>query len=47
MIYKYMNMYTGELYKSVPHMLKTIIFDMIHFKGCRTLKMFHVKHGRY
>lgn len=42
MDYKYMNKCTGEIYKSVSHALKTIISDMAHYKGCRTIKMFKV-----
>ena len=34
---------TGEVYRSRFHMVKTIISDMVHYKKCRTWKMFNVK----
>ena len=34
---------TGEVYRSRFHMVKTIIGDMVHYKKCRTWKMFNVK----
>lgn len=34
------NNFTGELYDSIFHALKTIVSDMMHCPKCRTLKMF-------
>lgn len=38
----YMNNFTGELYESIPHMVRTIVSDMIHCPKCRTWKMFNI-----
>lgn len=43
MEFMYINDYTGELYTSLFHAIKTIISDMIHFPKCRTIKMFKIK----
>lgn len=45
--YKYMNAFTGELYENLFHAIKTIISDMIHYKTCRTIKMFHLRKGKF
>ena len=47
MKYKYMNMFTGALYHTFWDALKGVFHDMIHFKGCRTIRMFHIKKGDY
>ena len=47
MSYKYMNNYTGEIYRNLYHAITTIISDMIHYPGCRTLKMFNISRGDY
>ena len=47
MIYKYMNMYTGELYRNLFHAARTIAGDMIHCPSCRTWKMFKLKRGQW
>jgi len=39
---KYMNEYTGVLYFSLFHAVRSIISDMIHFPKCRTLKMWRI-----
>ena len=39
----YMNQFTGELYISIFHAVRTIISDMIHFPQCRTWKMLNVR----
>ena len=40
--YKYINNYTGEIYKNLFHAVITIISDMIHCPGCRTFKMLNI-----
>lgn len=36
------NNYTGEIYKSVFHAIRTIIGDMKVYPKCRTFKMFNL-----
>ena len=45
--YKYINNYTGEIYKNLFHAIITIISDMIHCPGCRTFKMLNISRGNY
>ena len=41
--YRYINNFTGEVYKSLPHAISTIIKDAIHYKNCRNIKMLNIK----
>lgn len=41
-MFKYINVYTGELYHNLNHAVTTIVRDMIHYPKCRTIKMFAV-----
>lgn len=34
---------TGEVYRSFWHAITTIISDMIHYKMCRTTRMFRIR----
>lgn len=43
---KYINNYTGELYKNLFHAIWTIALDMIHYPKCRTIKMLNIKRRR-
>jgi len=45
MKYKYVNNYTGELYSNLFSAFKCIIFDIIHYPKCRTIKIFNLKKG--
>lgn len=47
MSYKYLNNYTGELYKNLFHAIVSIISDMIYYPKCRTLKMLNISRGNY
>lgn len=47
MKFKYMNTYTGELYRNLGHAIKTIISDMVHCRKCRTIKMFKLERGDF
>ena len=40
--YRYMNNFTGELYRNIYHALYTIFTDMIRFPACRTWHMFSI-----
>ena len=40
--YKYMNMYTGELYYSILHAVVTILIDMVRLPQCRTTAMWRI-----
>ncbi|MBP5311884.1 MAG: hypothetical protein J6112_03520 [Clostridia bacterium] len=42
MDYRWINNYTGEIYRSLIEAAKTIIEDMKHFPKCRTIKMLNV-----
>lgn len=35
---KWMNAYTGEVYRTLPEAIATMISDMAHFKKCRNVK---------
>lgn len=39
----YVNNFTGELYTSVWHAIRTIIEDMYYFPQCRTWKMLNIR----
>lgn len=41
--FEYISQCTGEVYANVPHMVVSIVADMIHYPACRTWKMFNVK----
>lgn len=47
MTYKYMNMFTGELYRNLWHALFTIVLDMMHCPACRSLAMFRLEKGQW
>lgn len=40
--FRYINNYTGELYISIYHALKTVIMDFFRVPACRTLKLFSI-----
>ena len=40
--YKYMNMYTGELYRNLLHAVVTILTDMVRLPQCRTRAMWQI-----
>ena len=42
MEYKYINNYTGELYRNLFHAISTIISDMRYYPKCRTIKMLNI-----
>lgn len=42
MKYRWMNMYTGELYRNIFHALVTILIDMIKLPQCRTTAMWQI-----
>lgn len=43
MKFKYINTYTGEVYTSLFHFLRTVISDVIHYKKCRTIKILKIE----
>lgn len=45
--YKYINLYTGEIYQNLRHAFFIIVSDIKHCKECRTLKILRIKrlHG--
>ena len=42
MKYRWMNMYTGELYRNIIHAVVTILMDMIKLPQCRTTAMWQI-----
>lgn len=46
-MYRYMNMYTGEIYRNLYQALKTVVKDMILYPKCRTIYMLHLKRGNF
>ena len=40
--YTLINNYTGEIYTDRLHAIAAIMRDLLHYKACRTLKMFNV-----
>ena len=47
MKYKYMNLYTGEIYHNLAHAMISIIQSMIHFPACRSVQMFRLEKGDF
>lgn len=42
MEFRYVNNYTGQLYRNMFHAIREIIFDMKNYPKCRTIKMLNV-----
>ena len=40
--YRYINNYTGEIYKSLWHVITTIARDMVLCPKCRTIKVLSI-----
>lgn len=40
---EYINNFTGEVYTSLIHAIRTVFSDMKHYPKCRTWKMWNIR----